>query len=167
MILDAEQWQRLHRNVKQALPWLMEKGLFYGSIGVLQKIASSSLHELYQIRSENDWKKFTEGFPAPLPLRLVLNFANGMRTVSWPFPSGSTQQQEVREKFAEGLRTRDGRQVKWTIRHDVWWTENWLLDYDSEHFGGIVNVFTGTMSSFEQSGIMCADDRYIPCSVDF
>ena len=167
MILDAKQWQRLHSNVKQALPWLMKKGLFYGSIGVLQKIASSSLHELYQIRSENDWKKFTEGFPDPLPLRLVLNFANGMRTVTWPFPKGSTQLKEAREKFAEGLRTHDSRQLKWTISYDRLWSTSWLLDYDSEHFGGIVNVFIKTTSSFNYSGIMCADDRYIPCSVDF
>lgn len=168
-LLDAQQWQRLHRTVCETLPWFMEKGLFHGSIGILRKIASSSLHELYQIRSEKDWDAFTKGFPAPLPVGLVLNFANGTRAMDWPFPKGSTRQCEVRDKLAEALSDRQTCRIKWTIRHEFFgiWDEVYALDFDPMAFGGIINVSTNRGISWNGQAVMCGDNSYIPCTVGF
>lgn len=166
MLLNAEQWQRLHKTVKETLPWFMGKGLFYGRIGILQKIASSSPHDLYQIRKPEDWNAFTGGFPDPLPLGLVLNFTNGTRSLDWPYSPGSTQQLEVKEKLSEALRDRVSRQVKWSTNRYIW-PESYTLDFDPDAFGGIVNVFTDKTERWDGYGIMCGEDSYIPCSISF
>lgn len=169
MLLNAEQWQRLHKTVKETLPWFMGKGLFYGRIGILQEIASSSLHDLYQIRKTEDYGTFAGGFPNPLPLPLILNFANGPRSIDWPFTKGSTQQNEVRERLAGGISNRIETTVRWTRKHDFFgpFEETCSLDYDPVAFGGIIELFAERTAVWSGIGIMCGDDSYIPCSIAF
>ena len=84
MILDCTQWKRLQDQISEALSWFRGKNLLKDHLDSLEKLSGSTLHEVMQIRDRRSYEAFMTGVENPLPLDMVINFANPARPI--PFP---------------------------------------------------------------------------------
>lgn len=155
MILNCTQWQRLQDNVREALPWLEKKGLLKDHLETLKRIADASLHDIMQVRTYEDWDSFNSQVPNPLPLEMVMNFGNWTNYI--PFPSNL-------ETISSCLLTLEEKGY-------VGWIKNWMfgdkrkysLHRTQKIFGGMIFLHDET----KPIGIMVADRKYIPISIEF
>ena len=165
MILDFTQWTRLHQHICDAMNWFQEKGLFKGYFDTFRKIASSTIHELSQVREYEDWDKFLEDIPKDnrLPLEFIVNFGNYPRFIDWPL--GEDNRLKVEKDFADALTKGEDWSFNWVNKHKVLGEYEVYtgLHYDPKTFGGIVFIWLEHM----KTGIMVDDRHYIPVSVEF
>ena len=159
MILNCTQWQRLQDNVREALPWFEKKGLLKDHMDSLEKLSGSTLHEVMQIRDRRSYEVFMAAAENPLPLDMVINFANPARPI--PFPGVTADRiRPVLDKLEK-----DGF-VSWKFSR---WTERITFSLHRNEspvmLGGI--IFTRCADHDDGMGIMVSDRLYIPISVGF
>lgn len=159
MILDCTQWKRLQEQISEALPWFRGKNLLKDHLGSLEKLSGSTLHEVMQIRDRRSYEVFMTGVENPLPLDMVINFANPARPI--PFPGVTSDRvRPVLDKLEK-----DGY-VSWEFSR---WTERIAFSLHRNESpdmpGGI--IFTRCADHDDRMGIMVSDRLYIPISVEF
>ena len=165
MILDFTQWTRLHQHICDAMNWFQEKGLFKGYFDTFRKIASSTTHELSQIREYGDWDKFLEDIPKDnrLPLEFIVNFGNYSRTIDWP--QSDKSRLDMEKELADALANGEDKWNNWVNHYTMFGGFDIYTGYhyDPNTFGGIVFIWLKD----DKTGIMVDDRYYIPVSVEF
>lgn len=153
MLLDAQQWFRLQANISYALPFFRQNGILKG--GTLEKISDSTLHQVLQIRKPEDWDEFTKDIENPLPLGLVMNFANCLHPIPWPWSGNARRDALYLLSKGQPLN------VRWI---DLMGEKITL--HNNPDIYGIVFMHTETEHRHD-IGIMVSDRLYIPVTVNF
>jgi len=180
MILDNTQWIRLQKTVKSALPFFKEYNLYPNAIGIFEKIADSSLYELQQIRTYDDWPTFVgdtneeNKSDCLMDLAIILNFANGVRSIDWPYyTSKENHYQELMKEFKENLKKNEEWYKSWGISHTFFgkYSTQSFLHIDPDLYGK--GIWYTHKVIFEDGkykkgvGLVVSEREYVPISVEF
>ena len=168
MILDFTKWTKLQTVCKFSLEFFKKYNLFGGHLETFEKIADCTIHELSQVRKAEDWDKFLEDIPEEhrLPLNLVLNLANGYRTINWPHDKFK----ETRDKFNEIMEKGEDDVMSFVYKADLFgFSFSTITDihFNSETEYGNIVFLTEKGNYHETWGIVVDDRHYIPISVGF
>ena len=179
MILDFTQWTRLQNNVKKALPFFKEYGLYGNIMESLERIADTSVHQLSQFKIRGDWNHLTQFFSGIdkdnlIPLEMIINFANGVRSMDRPVLS-TKNCTECDEKIEIALEKNEDWVYGWTMENEFIYksTSNNYVHTDMSVYGKAVwyeheGIFKDkNIKPVKQRGIVISKTEYIPISVEF
>ena len=179
MILDFTQWTRLQNNVKKALPFFKEYGLYGNIMESLERIADTSVHQLSQFKKVKDWNSSNPFFSGIddkdiVPLEMIINFANGVRSMDRPVLS-TKNCTECDEKIEIALEKNEDWVYGWTMENEFIYksTSNNYVHTDMSVYGKAVwyeheGIFKDkNIKPVKQRGIVISKTEYIPISVEF
>ena len=180
MILDNTQWIRLQKTVQQALPFFKTYNLYPEIIKSFERVSDASLYELQQIRTYDDWPIFLGNVKEEdksnllADLAMILNFANGVRGIDWPYYSSKENHyQELMKEFKENLKKNEEWRKSWGINHTFFgkYSVGSFLHIDPNLYGK--GVWYSKKVDFDNGkykkeiGLVVSEKDYVPISVEF